>query len=268
MGTVLITELESISGYTIDPNNKTQTVVINPDDTQTINIYNTPTQTLTIKKYVDGTTTPIQGVTFLVTDSSGQVLGPNNGAYSTDKNGRIVITGLTPGTTITAQETRTVSGYVLDTTPQSILIKEGEAQSLTFFNKPEGGVEIIKVNEADRTQRIPNVTFELRRMDGGLVDTVTTDARGRVYTALDSGHYYAVEIDCPKEFKLDNTPHYFTVEDGKTTTLTVENKPFSGILLHKVDSTTGKGIYGAVFLLYDGSMTPVDQFVTDQNGYA
>lgn len=79
---------------------------------------------MTIQKYVDGTTDPIQGVTFLVTDSSGQYVGPNNGEYVTDKNGRIVITDLTPGTTITAKETKTASGYVLDTTPQSILIKQ------------------------------------------------------------------------------------------------------------------------------------------------
>ena len=38
---------------------------------------------------------------------------------------------------------------------------------------------------------------------------------------------------------------------GKNTTLTVENKAFSGILIHKTDSVTGKGIYGVTFLLYD-----------------
>ena len=87
-----------------------------------------------------------------------------------------------------------MDGFVLDDTPQSILIKEGEAQQLTFFNKRAGGVEIIKVNEADQKERIPNVTFEIRQMDGGLVDTVTTDSQGRVYVELEAGDYYAVEI--------------------------------------------------------------------------
>ena len=102
---------------------------------------------------MDGTTIPIQGVTFLVTDSSGAYVGPNNGEYVTDRYGRIVITDLVPGVTITAKEVRTVSGYVLDTTPQSILIKSGAAQTLTFFNKAEGGLELIKVSENDTTQR-------------------------------------------------------------------------------------------------------------------
>lgn len=33
-GTVVVTEVESIPGYTIDPNTQSQTVVINPNDTQ------------------------------------------------------------------------------------------------------------------------------------------------------------------------------------------------------------------------------------------
>ena len=154
-------------------------------------------QTLIIQKYVDGTTDPIQGVTFLVTDSSGAFVGQNNGLYTTDKNGRIAITGLTPGVTITAKETKTADGYVLDTTPQDILIKQGAAQTLTFYNKAEGGLELIKVNEADKTQRIPNATFEIRRMDGGLVDTITTVSNGRVRVNLEAGNYYAVEIEAP-----------------------------------------------------------------------
>ena len=107
-GTIVVKETQTIPGYTIDETSRTQTVTVNPQDTQTLTFYNAPKQTLTIQKYVDGTTDPIQGVTFLVTDSSGQVIGPNNGEYITDQNGRIVITDLTPGTTITAKETKTV----------------------------------------------------------------------------------------------------------------------------------------------------------------
>ncbi|MDB7920227.1 SpaA isopeptide-forming pilin-related protein [Flavonifractor plautii] len=45
------------------------------------------------------------------------------------------------------------------------------------------------------------------------------------------------------------------------------NAPTSRILLHKVDKATGKGIYGAVFLLYDSSHNPIGEYVTDQDGY-
>lgn len=181
---------------------------------------------------------PLAGVEFLITDSSGATVGPNNGIYRTDEQGRITITDLTPGTVITAKETKTLDGYVLDGTPKSMEIKSGEVQTLTFYNSPVGGLELIKVSESDKTKRIPNVKFEIRKMDGGLVTTVTTDSTGRVHADLDAGDYYAVEIEAAKGFKIDETPQYFTIQDGKTTTLTVTNKPFSGILIHKIDSIT------------------------------
>ena len=250
VGTIVVEETRSLPGFTIDPGTKRQVVTVNPADTQTLTVYNVPGVNLTIQKYVEGAKNePLEGVTFLVTDSSGMPLGPNKGEYVTDRNGQILLTGLTPGTTVTAKEIRVPSEeYVLDGTPQSILIKEGtEGQQLTFYNKRAGGLELIKVNEADKTQRIPNTTFEIRKMDGALVDTVTTDKQGRAHLDLDAGDYYAVEIEAAEGFKIDSTPHYFTVQDGKTTTLTVTNAPFSGVIIHKVDSVTGEGIYDVKF---------------------
>ena len=263
---LVIREVKAPDGYTL--NTQPLTVEIKASDTQTVNFYNDATQALTIQKYVTRTTNPIQGVTFLVTDSSGAAVGPNNGEYTTDRNGRIVLTGLVPGTTITAKEVKTASGYVLDTTPQSILIKQGEAQTLTFFNTAEGGLELIKVDATDKTKRLANTTFEIRRMDGGLVDTVTTDKSGRVHVDLDAGDYYLVETEAAEGYKLDATPTYFTVTDGKTTTVTVTNKAVSGILIHKTDAATGKGLYGVTFLLYDSKNNPVGQYTTDNQGYA
>ena len=226
--------------------------------------------TLILQKYISGTKNePLSGVQFLVTDSSGAVIGPNNGYYTTDAAGQIVIDGLTGGMTITAKEVKTVDGFVLDGTPQSIKIDQSRSpQRLTFWNERQGGLELIKVNAADKTQRIPNTIFEIRRAsDGGLVDTVTTGTDGRVYVPLASGSYYAVEIEAGKGFLLDNTPTYFAVEDGKTTTKTVTNKTISGILIHKIDSTTEDGIYGVSFILYDSSNNPIAQETSDDRGY-
>ncbi len=129
-------------------------------------------------------------------------------------------------------------------------------------------MEIIKVNEADRDQRLPNATFEIRKLDDELVDTVTTDKTGKVTVTLEDGSYYAVEIQAPDGFRLDSTPHYFEVEDGKAQPVVVTNRAVSGILLHKTNSITGDGIYGVTFLLYDSTNTPIDQQTTDDRGYA
>ena len=268
VGTVVVEETKTLPNYTIDPGTKRQVVTVNPADTQTLTVYNTPGTTLTIQKLVTGTTDkPLAGVEFLITDSSGAYVGPNKGIYQTNEFGRIVLSDLKPGTVITAKETATVDGFVLDGTPKSIEIKEGEGQTLTFYNAPAGGLELIKVNEADKTQRIPNVKFEIRKMDGALVETVVTDSTGRVHVDLDTGDYYAVEIEAGKGFKVDETPQYFTIKDGETTTLTVTNRALSGIQIHKIDSVTKRGIYGVTFLLYDSTNTPIGQYTSDDQGY-
>ena len=86
VGTLVVTETATIPGYTIDEATRTQTVVVNPNDTQTLHFTNTPSTTLVIEKYIEGTTTPLKGVTFLVTDSSGAVVGNSNGEFVTDEN--------------------------------------------------------------------------------------------------------------------------------------------------------------------------------------
>ena len=269
VGTIVATETASIPGYTIDEATRTQTVVVHPNDTQTLYFYNKPETTLVLEKFIKGTDRePLAGVEFLVTDGAGTVIGPNNGVYTTGEDGRAVITGLTPGTTITARETQTAEGFVLDGSPQSILIKEGEVQTLTFWNAREGGVELVKVNAADKTERLSDAVFEIRKAsDDALVDTVTTGDTGTVFAPLAEGDYYALELESPSGFKLDSTRHYFTVKDGEVTQEVIENEAVSGILLHKVDSATGDGIYGVTFLLYDDTNTPIGQYTSDDRGY-
>ena len=268
--TVTAKELRAADGYVLDSTPKS--IEIKSGDTQTLTFYNKPTGSLTIIKRDRATGAVLKGAEFQISYANGEFVGnfggtvTSNGQYTTDDNGEIIIKGLQPST-IVIRETRAPEGYVLDTTPQSIEIKGGEAQTMTFFNSPDGGLELIKVNAADKTKRINGVTFEIRRMDGGLVETVTTGDNGRVHVNLDAGDYYAVEIEAAKGFKLDATPHYFTIKDGETTTLTVTNTPFCGILIHKIDADTGKGIYGASFLLYDANHNPIGEYQSDQNGY-
>ncbi|WP_418732650.1 SpaA isopeptide-forming pilin-related protein [Dysosmobacter sp.] len=267
VGTLVVTETATIPGYTIDEASRTQTVVVNPNDTQTLHFTNTPSTTLVIEKYIEGTTTPLKGVTFLVTDSSGAVVGNSNGEFITDENGRVVIHDLTPGTTVTAREVKTVEGFVLDGTPKSILIKAGEVQTLRFYNVRAGGLTVIKKDEKTG-ERIPGVQFEIRKMDGEIVGTFTTDENGVIYLPkAENGWYTVTERKAAEGYRLDDTPHRVEVRDGQTATLEITNKAISGILLHKVNAVTGEGIPGVSFILYDSGNDPIAQETSDDRGY-
>ena len=267
VGTLVVTETATIPGYTIDEASRTQTVVVNPNDTQTLHFTNTPSTTLVIEKYIEGTTTPLKGVTFLVTDSSGAVVGRSNGEFITDENGRVVINDLIPGTTVTAREVKTVEGFVLDSSPKSILIKAGEVQTLRFYNVRAGGLTVIKKDEKTG-ERIPGVQFEIRKMDGEIVGACTTDENGVIYLPeAENGWYTVTELKAAEGYRLDDTPHRVEVREGQTATLEITNKAISGILIHKVNAVTGEGIYGVSFILYDSGNTPIAQETSDDRGY-
>lgn len=72
-----------------------------------------------------------------------------------------------------------------------------------------------------------------------------------------------------KGYRIDDASRSQTIEvrANDTQQLWFYNAPISRILLHKVDKATGKGISGAVFLLYDSNHNPIGEYVTDQDGY-
>lgn len=61
-------------------------------------------------------------------------------------------------------ETATIPGYVLDSTPQTVVVNANDTQTLTFTNKPIGGLILIKSDE-DSGKRISGVQFEVRKMN-------------------------------------------------------------------------------------------------------
>ena len=271
--TLIIKETRAKPGYLLD--DTPQTVQVKEGQTVTVEFRNQPMGNLIIHKLSSKDKTPLEGVQFKITYADGTYLPDeggklsSNGLYWTNAEGQIILSGITG--TVVATEVESIPGYTIDpnTQSQTVVVNPDDTQELWFYNSPVGGVEFTKVNEADKTETISGVTFEIRRVsDDALVDTVTTGKDGKVFLPLEADNYYAVETDCPDTFKLDPTPIYFTVKDGEITRKTVTNKAFSGILLHKIDADTRKGIYGVTFLLYDSNMNPVDQFTTDQNGYA
>ena len=272
---LVVKETRAKPGYLLD--DVPQTVQVKAGQTVTLEFWNKPLGNLVIEKWGrNGTkTVPLEGVKFEIKYADGRYVDDGGGTlsskgiYYSDSTGKITLSGVTG--TVIATELESVSGYTIDPDSQSqtVTINPNDTQTLRFYNNAVGGVEIIKVSSADKTKRIPNTTFEIRRVsDDALVDTVTTGKTGSVFVTLEDDSYYAVETESAEGFKLDNTPHYFTVKDGSCPPLTVTNAPLSGILLHKISTADGKGIPGVSFILYDSGHNPIDQQTTDDRGYA
>ena len=269
--TLVVKETRAKDGFILD--DTPQTAQIQAGQTVTLEFRNQPTGQLIIHKLSgNDKKTPLEGVQFKITYSDGSFVDADsgqlssNGLYWTNSEGQIILSGLTG--TVVVTEVESIPGYTIDpnTQSQTVVINPNDTQELYFYNNPIGGIEIIKVNASKTSERIPDTTFEIRRMDDALVDTITTDKNGRAYLALEDGSYYAIEIEANPDFVLDDTPHYFEVKDGKVTTLRVTNAAASGILIHKVD-TSGEGIYGVKFLLYDEDRNPIGEFTSDDDGY-
>ena len=236
--TVTVREVSTVEGYVLDGEPKTIKIKAGEKAPELI-FWNEKAGSLVIQKKSSLDGSPLAGVQFQLTYADGSYVDADNGhmsskgLYETDASGEIRITGITG--TVIVKETKCLPGFSIDpaTCTQTVQINPDDCQTLVFYNTPVGNFELIKVVEGNESKRIPNVTFEIRRAsDGGLVDTITTGSDGRATLQLDAGNYYAVETECPKEYRLDSTHHTFNMKDGKNTTLTVENKAFSGILIH------------------------------------
>ncbi len=164
-------------------------------------------------------------------------------------------------------ETKTIDGYVLDTTPQTVRVNTNDTQTLTFTNQPVGGLTIIK-KDAETGKRIEGVQFEVQKMNGEVVGQYTTDRNGTIQLPeLEKGWYQVTELKAARGYLADTTPQQIEVKDGEIATLEMTNKKAASILIHKIDAGSKDGIYGVKFLLYDGNRNPIGQYESDQDGY-
>ena len=269
--TLIIKETRAKAGYILD--DTPQTVKVKSNEVVTVEFRNAPKGNLIIVKQDSVTKEPLEGVEFKITYADGSYVDAKGGTlsstglYRTDKAGKITISGISG--TVVVTEIETIPGYTIDenTRTQTVVVNPNDTQTLYFYNTPVGGLQIIK-SDKDSGKRISGVKFEIRKMNGEIIGAYTTDSDGVIYLPkAESGWYTVTELEAASGYLLDTTPHRIEVKDGQTATLEIINHKSSRILLHKVDKATGKGIYGAVFLLYDSNRNPIGEYVTDQDGY-
>ncbi len=283
-GTYVVEEVSAADGYTIT--DASETVFLAADGEQsviTVRFGNSPDGSLLIRKVCSvNPSVTLQNAEFKVMYADGTLIGDSNGVYRTDENGEIRIFGLKPGKSVVVTETRAPDGYILDTQSQTIQVKEGKTVSLIFKNQPKGQL-IIQKRDSVTNKPLSGAEFRITTAAGcevgldGVIGTATmtqngvftTDANGEIrITNLNPGTYVLNEIKAPDGYDIGNPSTNVTIgKGGDTQIVVVKNTAKSGILIHKIDANTKKGIYGVSFLLYDSNKRPIGEYTSDQRGY-
>ena len=273
-GTVVVTEIETIPGYTIDENTRTQTVVVNPNDTQTLYFYNTPVGGLQIIKSDKDSGKRIAGVKFEIRKMNGEIIG----TYTTDSDGIIYLPKAESGW-YTVTELEAASGYLLDTTPHRIEVKDGQTATLEIANRKACSILIHKI-DANTGDGIYGVTFVIYDSGRNPIMEVTTDQDGYAYVdkELTAGKYYIRELEAADGYILDKQYKTVYVEAGKTSTIEWENTAVTGqiqITKYAAESNAITGQAGGVTLkgstfeiVRERSGKVVDYITTDARGVA
>lgn len=198
-------------------------------------------QKLRIEKVDEnGQTVALAGFSFKIKQADGTYLtqtgadGTKTDTFTTDESGSITLPQvLAIGEyTLTEINTPQNSGYVLNTEELLFSITDSKDVTLTVSFKNESQKGVLKLNKTGEqlvgsttetvtvggqtytvykplyeARALAGATFELRREDGTVVETLTTDGINELqFAPVPLGKYYLVETATAPGFVLDSTP--------------------------------------------------------------
>ena len=279
-GTVLVVkETRAKAGYLLD--DAPQTATIKAGQTVTLEFRNQPQGSLIINKLSSADKkTPLEGVLFQITYSDGSYVDngalSSKGLYRTDKNGQIILSGITG--TVIVTEVETIKGYRIDdaSRSQTIEVRTNDTQQLWFYNTPISGILIHKISSVDG-KAIPGVTFLLYDSTNTPIAQATSDDRGYAYFEdLPAGRYFLRELE-NEGYVRDTQKKTIYVKSGETTEVEWENTPITGqiqITKRSADYNPTNGLpagallEGAVFEITDKAGNVVDTIRSNSRGLA
>ena len=224
---VVVKETKTRPGYKLDPD--PVNVEIKSGKTTVVKFQNQPYPVLDLLKVDAETGKPMEGVKFRLLDSQKREIG----VFTTNRNGRITLTGLDGGTTVYWQEVETLDGYELDETLHKVSLQWGKTSKITIENeKIYGRLEILKVAadgsalaKVDAGDSLAGAVFEIYNKKGKLVDRITTDENGKAVTKkLPIGEYTGKEVTAPKFFLLNDQIFSFKIKkQDQTIKVTIQD---------------------------------------------
>ena len=263
-GNYKLREISTVGNYILNSQVFDVSIEYNKTTTQTVTNYYKKGH-LKINKTDIDTSNPISGVTFQLLDSLGSVVATG----TTNSNGELTFSNLRVGN-YKLKETKAPENYVLNTTVFDVNIEYNQTTTKNITNEyKKGHIKIIK-NDAETNKGIEGVTFQLKKSNGSIIGTATTNSNGEAFfNNIRIGEYVLKELSTNDKYILNTAEFDVTVEYNKTTTQTILNEHKRGDLsIYKVDKDNHKIALGnVVFDLYSEEFKRVvGTYTTDVDG--
>lgn len=183
-----------------------------------------------IRKVDQTTKQPLVGAVFRFTTSDGQTK-----ELTTGSDGYATWNDLLVDTEVTIQEIQAPDGYILNSNPQTIIIKANETTTITLDNQQQlANLTVIKEDEETGSQpqgaaHLVGAVYELRDADGKVVGRLTMEEMNGTIQAelkgLKLGSYVLQEVEPPEGYNLDPTTYPVDLTyAGQNETVALHNK--------------------------------------------
>jgi uncharacterized surface anchored protein len=258
-----VAEYEAPENYLLDPAHKD--ILLVWGEIKTLVFTNKAKPALEILKIDEETKQPLAGTKFRVTETEGGTVSE----YVTDKNGRILITGLLDKI-YAAEEIAAPSGYLLEPQHKDVKLEWGATKQLVFTNKARPKLRILKI-DVITGEPLPNAEFRASKAEGDTVSEYITDESGEIIIEnLDEAVYKAEEFMPPDGYLRYDESKEILTEWGKTKTLKFDNIRKPTLIITKINGLTFAPIADATFKIErenaDGGLVQIGTFRTDGNG--
>ena len=220
-----VLEKETLENYVLTE--EPQTITVEPNEIKDITFQNEKKkgQIRVIKVDADNNEILLEGVTFEILDSYGNIVD----TITTNENGEAISKRLPITDTYTLREKETLQEYVLSEETQTVELQEDEIINITFENKKiKGYVEITKVDKNYSSKMLEGATFGIYDENDNLIQTLVTNENGKAISDLiPYGKYYLKELDTGSVYYLlnEDTFEFEIVNNDEIVPVQIDNEP-------------------------------------------
>lgn len=208
-----LTEIKAPKGYLLD--STPQKVEVKKGETKTFEFENTASASMLIHKIDSVTRKGIQGVKFVVYDSSMTPIGE----YESDDQGYVHLNKTLEDGKYYVREIVAAEGYILDNKVKSFTVLAGDTAMIEWENTSElGQIQVIKTSEGYSSVNglpagtpLSGATFAVYDKQNNVVDKFQTNENGIGSSKkLPLGIYTVKEVQAPANYGLN--PTVFTAD--------------------------------------------------------